>query len=82
MQKYPEVKITLMLDDKRNDIIADHYDLAFRIGKLNDSNLMAKKYLICTLLWLPLMTLLHVMVCQVHLKNLSPYLRWFMAMAM
>ena len=43
MQKYPEVKITLMLDDKRNDIIADHYDLAFRIGKLNDSNLMARK---------------------------------------
>ena len=32
-----------MLDDKRNDIIADHYDLAFRIGKLNDSNLMARK---------------------------------------
>ncbi|MDO6463556.1 LysR family transcriptional regulator [Pseudoalteromonas carrageenovora] len=43
MQKYPEVKITLMLDDKRNDIISDHYDLAFRIGKLDDSNLMAKK---------------------------------------
>ncbi|XQF91612.1 hypothetical protein ACOBV8_18600 (plasmid) [Pseudoalteromonas espejiana] len=31
-----------MLDDKRNDIISDHYDLAFRIGKLDDSNLMAK----------------------------------------
>tara|TARA_R110001583_G_scaffold49730_1_gene155671 strand:+ start:4077 stop:5036 length:960 start_codon:yes stop_codon:yes gene_type:complete len=43
MQKYPNVKITLMLDDKRSDIIGDHFDLAFRIGKLNDSNLMAKK---------------------------------------
>ena len=43
MQKYPNVKITLMLDDKRSDIIGDHFDLAFRIGKLNDSNLIVKK---------------------------------------
>ena len=43
MQQYPHVKITLMLDDKRSDIIGDHFDLAFRIGKLNDSNLMVKK---------------------------------------
>jgi len=43
MKKFPEVKITLSLDDKRNDIIADHFDLAFRIGKLTESNLIAKK---------------------------------------
>lgn len=43
MKKYPNVKITLMLDDKRSDIIADHFDLAFRVGKLSDSNLMVKK---------------------------------------
>ena len=43
MQQYPDVKITLMLDDKRSDIIADHFDLAFRIGKLDDSSLIAKK---------------------------------------
>ena len=43
MQQYPHVKITLMLDDKRSDIIGDHFDLAFRMGKLNDSNLMVKK---------------------------------------
>lgn len=43
MQKYPNVKITLMLDDKRSDIIGDHFDLAFRIGKLSDSSLMVKK---------------------------------------
>lgn len=43
MQKYPDVKVTLSLDDKKADIIADHYDLAFRIGKLEESNLIAKK---------------------------------------
>ena len=43
LQQYPHVKITLMLDDKRSDIIGDHFDLAFRMGKLNDSNLMVKK---------------------------------------
>lgn len=43
MKKYPDVKISLYTDDKRTDIIADKFDLAFRIGKLEDSNLIAKK---------------------------------------
>ncbi|KLV04111.1 LysR family transcriptional regulator [Photobacterium aquae] len=43
MKIYPEVRINLWLDDKKNDIIADHFDLAFRIGKMADSNLVAKK---------------------------------------
>lgn len=43
LKKFPDVKITLSLDDKKNDIIADHFDLAFRIGKLAESNLIAKK---------------------------------------
>ena len=43
MKAYPNVKITLSLDDKKADIIADHFDLAFRIGKLSDSNLIARK---------------------------------------
>ncbi|XQW84968.1 LysR family transcriptional regulator [Thalassotalea piscium] len=43
LKKFPDVKITLSLDDKRNDIIADHFDIAFRIGKLSESNLIAKK---------------------------------------
>lgn len=43
MKKYPQVKVTLFLDDKKTDIISDHFDLAFRIGKLSDSNLIAKK---------------------------------------
>ncbi|QLE83680.1 MULTISPECIES: LysR family transcriptional regulator [Shewanella] len=43
MQRYPQVKISLILDDKKADIIGDHFDLAFRMGKLADSNLIAKK---------------------------------------
>lgn len=43
MKAYPKVKITLSLDDKKADLIADHFDLAFRIGKLSESNLIARK---------------------------------------
>ncbi|UJF22823.1 LysR family transcriptional regulator [Shewanella sp. OMA3-2] len=43
MKQYPNVKVTLSLDDKRADIISDHFDVAFRLGKLTDSNLVAKK---------------------------------------
>ncbi|MEZ9899316.1 LysR family transcriptional regulator [Vibrio breoganii] len=43
MKQYPDVQVTLSLDDKRVDIIADHFDLAFRISKLRESNLIAKK---------------------------------------
>ncbi|MFV0490078.1 MAG: LysR family transcriptional regulator [Vibrio fluvialis] len=43
ISKYPEVELTLLLDDKRADIIADKFDVAIRIGKLADSNLIAKK---------------------------------------
>ena len=43
MKRYPEVKVTLNLDDKRTDIISDHFDVAFRVGKLTESNLIARK---------------------------------------
>ncbi|SHI19549.1 LysR family transcriptional regulator [Ferrimonas marina] len=43
MKRYPEVQITLLLDDKRSDIIGEHFDLAFRVGKLSESNLIARK---------------------------------------
>ncbi|MGF1681487.1 LysR family transcriptional regulator [Photobacterium minamisatsumaniensis] len=43
MKTYPNVKVTLSLDDKVADIISDHFDLAFRLGKLRESNLIAKK---------------------------------------
>ncbi|MDB1126044.1 LysR family transcriptional regulator [Vibrio algarum] len=43
MRKYPKVKITLEVEDKKTDIISNQFDLAFRVGKLTDSNLIAKK---------------------------------------
>ncbi|MCL1067538.1 LysR family transcriptional regulator [Shewanella olleyana] len=43
MKLYPNVKVTMSLDDKRTDIISDHFDVAFRVGKLAESNLIAKK---------------------------------------
>ncbi|CAH0529548.1 LysR family transcriptional regulator [Vibrio hippocampi] len=43
IKQHPQVQITLHLDDQRTDIIADHFDVAFRIGKLSASNLVARK---------------------------------------
>ncbi|GLR74004.1 LysR family transcriptional regulator [Aliivibrio sifiae] len=43
MKRYPEVEIVLLMDDKRSDIISDHFDVAFRLGRLDDSSLIAKK---------------------------------------
>lgn len=43
MKKYPDIHISLHLDDRRTDIIGEQYDIAFRVGMLSDSNLIAKK---------------------------------------
>lgn len=43
MKKYPNTKIELILDDHRVDMIRKGFDIAFRIGPMRDSNLVAKK---------------------------------------
>lgn len=43
MKRYPLVEVNLMVDDKRSNIISDHFDVAFRLGRLDDSSLIAKK---------------------------------------
>ncbi|MGF1755449.1 LysR family transcriptional regulator [Vibrio makurazakiensis] len=43
MKTYPDVQIVHVLSDKKNDIISENIDLAFRLSKLEDSNLIAKK---------------------------------------
>ncbi|AIU66690.1 LysR substrate-binding domain-containing protein [Vibrio coralliilyticus] len=43
MAKYPQITIELILDDRRVDVIGERFDVVFRIGKLQDSNLVAKK---------------------------------------
>lgn len=42
-KRYPQVQIELSLDDRLVDIIADGFDLAFRVGELKDSSLVARK---------------------------------------
>lgn len=44
-ERYPDVKVDLVLTDSVVDIIEDRYDLAFRIGWLTDSSNLARKLL-------------------------------------
>jgi DNA-binding transcriptional LysR family regulator len=43
LRRYPHVRIDIMLDDTYTDLVGEGIDLAFRIGVLQDSSLMAKK---------------------------------------
>jgi DNA-binding transcriptional LysR family regulator len=43
LKRYPEVKLDLHLTDHFEDIIRDGFDLAIRIGELQDSSLVARK---------------------------------------
>ena len=43
IEQYPDIKITHSLDDRKSDIISEQFDIAFRLGKLSDSSLIAKK---------------------------------------
>jgi DNA-binding transcriptional LysR family regulator len=43
LERFPEVKLDLHLTDHFEDIIRDGFDLAIRIGELQDSSLVAKK---------------------------------------
>ncbi len=43
MARYPNVRIDIMIDDTYTDLVGEGVDLAFRIGPLQDSTLMAKK---------------------------------------
>lgn len=42
-QKYPELNVELLLDDKVIDMVAEGIDVGIRVGWLPDSNLVAKK---------------------------------------
>ena len=40
---YPELEIQLHLSNQKQDLIAEGYDVAIRLGKLEDSTMMARK---------------------------------------
>lgn len=43
LQKYPQVQIDVMSEDTITDLVGENVDIAFRVGNLRDSSLMAKK---------------------------------------
>jgi DNA-binding transcriptional LysR family regulator len=43
MEKYPDVYVDLELKDQVVDLVEDGFDLAIRIGQLNDSSLVARQ---------------------------------------
>lgn len=42
-QEHPKVELDVSLEDRRTDLIGGGYDLAVRIGKLEDSSLVARR---------------------------------------
>lgn len=47
MEKYPDVVVKTYLTDRRIDLVEEGYDLAIRLGPLNDLSLVAKKLADC-----------------------------------
>lgn len=45
MQQYPDVSVSLDFSSNRVDLIEDEFDIAFRMGSLEDSGFIAKKLL-------------------------------------
>lgn len=43
MQQYSDVEVSANLSNQQIDLVEEGYDLAIRLGKLNDSSMMAKK---------------------------------------
>lgn len=43
MAQYPEVEVQLVLNNRRVDLIAEGFDLAVRVGRLDDSSLISRR---------------------------------------
>lgn len=43
LKAYPDIDVQLLLSDRNLDLLEEHIDVAIRIGKLQDSTMMAKK---------------------------------------
>jgi DNA-binding transcriptional LysR family regulator len=49
-QKYPEIVMEVMLDDRRVDVVEEGFDVAIRIGVMGDSSLIGRALADCPLL--------------------------------
>lgn len=47
LDRYPGVTLELSLDDRQIDLVEEGFDVAIRIGRLQDSNLIARKITPC-----------------------------------
>lgn len=43
VKRYPNVQLEILFDDRRVDLVAENFDLAVRVGVLDNSNLIARK---------------------------------------
>jgi DNA-binding transcriptional LysR family regulator len=44
MQRYPDVKLEVEFNERLVDVVAEGYDVVIRVGDINDSNLVARKF--------------------------------------
>ncbi|GAL23733.1 transcriptional regulator LysR family [Vibrio variabilis] len=45
LMQYPQIELDLVLSNQKMDLVQEGYDLAVRLGKLDDSSMMARKLL-------------------------------------
>ncbi len=51
MQQHPEAQLDIQFDDRQVDLVADRFDLALRIAKLQDSSLLRAASAACACCW-------------------------------
>ena len=51
MEKYPDVALEVVLSDRYIDLVAEGFDVAIRIGKLRNSDMVAKKLALCRMVF-------------------------------